>query len=274
MSYPKKSVFLVFVVTLLTSVVADTDCGYNPPSWSSNPTVQSGTSSWFSIVSQGGGACGWTPNDSDVYVAAISQPTLAEMCGQCGNCFNVTGPDVSVVVRVVDYCDLSQGPCAANGWTLDQTPFTIIAGSTSVGSVSVTFFPVACPETGDFVYSWGPGANQYYVPLHVGFHRYPLESVEIELNGVYQNLPQSVVDIWWYNPDGSQNIPTTVKFTDTAGQVVTDTISTSLSTTGNFNGGVQFPLLSGGGDGSGGDGSGSGGSSGAHLTPPAIYNFF
>jgi len=229
----------------LLLVSADTNCGYVPKPFPLHPKEKAGTSSWFNVVAQGGGACGYTPSNDDLYVAAVSQPTLAEMCGICGTCWHVTGPKGSATVRVVDYCDLSQGPCTANFWTLNDEPFVKIAGSTDVGSTSVTFKgPVACPEKGDFVYNYGPGVNQWYFALHVGFHRYPLKSVEVQLAGKWQSLPQSVVDIWWYNPQGTpQVIPTKIRINDTAGQSVQDTISQAFTDSAAFDGSVQFPKL-------------------------------
>jgi len=242
--------FLLAAVLLLSSyalllVSADTNCGWVPPAFHQKHKAQTGTSSWFNVIAQGGGACGYTPNADDVYVAAVSQPTLAQMCGMCGTCWRVTGPKGSATVRVVDYCDLSQGACAKNGWTLNEEPFVKIAGSTDVGSCAVTFKgPVACPEKGNFVYTYGPGVNQWYFAIRVGFHRYPLKTVEVQLAGKWVSLPQSVVDIWWYNPQGTpQVIPTMLRINDTAGQSVTDTISEPLTDASSFDGKKQFPVL-------------------------------
>jgi len=197
--------------------------------WNNNYTPVSGTSSWFDAVSQGGGACGYTPNTSDRYVAAYSAPTNAEMCAQCGTCFNVTGPTGSAVVRIIDYCDTSAGQCGPNFFTLDQVPYTVIAGSTGTGSVPITYYPVPCPYNQNLEYSYGPGGNQkWYVAIRVDWERYPLSSVEIMTNGTeggWYNLPRQTDNVWSYNPAPfPQVVPANVRVNDTAGQSIVDTL--------------------------------------------------
>jgi len=218
-----------------------------PPTWNNNPTTQSGTSSWFDAVAQGGGACGYTPNTNDRYVAAYSSPTVAEMCEQCGNCFNVTGPQGSVVVRIIDYCDVSQGTCNAGSFTLDKVPYTVIAGSTSTGSVSITYFPVACPYTIPLQYTWGPSGNQpYYVAIRVDWERYPLTSVEIMTGGTtgpYTSLPRQPDNVWSYNPSTAQVMPANVRVNDSTGVSIVDVLqSFSISC---YNSNNNFPYVTG-----------------------------
>jgi len=220
-----------------------------PSDWNSNPPVLSGTSSWFNAVAQGGGACGYTPSDSDRNVAAYSAPTVEEMCLNCGSCFNVTGPKGSAVVRIIDYCDTTQGSCATGFFTLDQVPYTVIAGSTGTGSVPVTYSAASCPETGNLEYTYGDGGDQkYYVAVRVDWHRYPLESFEIRSSGgssgPWASLPRASDNVWWYNPTGAgQVMPAEVRVNDTAGQSITDTLpSFSFSS---YTSSAQFPLLGG-----------------------------
>jgi len=268
---------VAFSALLYGSVLADTDCGYTPAPWTNDPPVQQGVSSWFNIVTQqgGNGACGQIHDANDIMVAAIGFPNLADMCGQCGNCFNVTGPVGSVVVRVIDYCDLGASQCTSPVWTLNEAPYIIIAGSTNTGSVPVTYFPVACPESGNVYFNWGAGnVGEFYIPLHVGFHRYPLQSVEYEFNGGWLSLPQSVGDIWWSNPAGPAAVPAQVRLNSTTGDSIVDTISFAFNSTSNHDGSVQFALFTGDGAGDGdGDGDAGDGDGGAAsvLFPNAVF---
>jgi len=207
--------------------------------WSNNPTTLSGTSTWFDAYAQGGGACGWTPNMNDLWVAAYSAPTTQQMCVQCGNCFNVTGPKGSAVVRVIDYCDTTKGSCPTGDWTLDKNPYTVIAGSTGTGSVSVTYYPVPCPFQTNLEYTLQSGVSQWWISINVANEIYPLESVEITHNGNWTLLPRASYNYWWYNPTGTpQDFPASIRCNSTNGDSVTDTV-TSL-TEGTWFGGANF----------------------------------
>jgi len=222
-------VLLLFIFN--SCVLGTTIINCNPaPAYNPSPSVQSGTSTWFDAYAQGGGACGWTPDMNDLYVAAYSAPTVPEMCVQCGNCFNVTGPKGSVVVRVIDYCDTTKGSCPTGVWTLDQNPYVVISGSTGTGSVAVTYFgPVPCPVTKNLEYTLQSGVSEWWISINVQNERYPLSSVEIQHNGNWTLLPRASYNYWWYNPTGTpQDFPTNIRVNDTKGDSETDTV-TSLS---------------------------------------------
>jgi len=237
--------------------------------WNSNYSPVSGTSSWFDAVSQGGGACGYTPDTNDRYVAAYSAPTNAEMCAQCGTCFNVTGPTGSAVVRIIDYCDTSAGTCGSNFFTLDEVPYTVIAGSTGTGSVPITYYPVPCNYNQNLEYTYGPAGNQvYYVAIRVDWERYPLSSVEIKVNGTtggWYNLPRQTDNVWSYNPTSKQIMPADVRVNDTAGQSITDTLPSF--TFSSYVGTAQFPYTETSTSGTGTSGSENNSSPASSLVP-------
>jgi len=261
----RTAVLVVVVLSLLCGLDLCTATYINcttPTAWSNNPTVLSGTSSWFDAIAQGGsskttGACRWVKSTSDINVAAYSAPTTPEMCVNCGNCFNVTGPVGSVVVRIIDYCDTTQGQCTTGFFTLDKVPYVVIAGSTGTGSVSIKYFPVQCPVQGTLQYLFQSGVDQWYVSINVANERYPLQSVEIMHGGQWQPLPRASYNYWYYNPTGTpQTFPTQIRVTDTLGQQIVDTLnSEDASGTTVFYSNSQFGGITSGNPSSTGSGS-------------------
>jgi len=234
--------FYVGVLVGLLSCIMLASCANifcnSAPAWNNNPQAVSGTATWFDAYAQGGGACGWTKNTNDLWVAAWSAPTTQDMCVECGNCFNVIGPTGSAVVRVIDYCDTTAGNCTTGSWTLDKNPYTVIAGSLGTGSVSVTYYPVPCNFTNNLEYTLQSGVGPYWISINVANEIYPLQSVEITHDGNWTLLPRASYNYWWYNPTGTpQDFPATIRVTDTKGDTLTDTLTSLNFTTffGNSN---------------------------------------
>lgn len=85
----------------------------------------------------GTGACGF-PASNDFMVAAINDEQYSK--ANCGKCVEVTGPNGTVVVRIVDKCP----GCDSGDLDLSQTAFSKIA-KLSAGRVKITWHFVACP---------------------------------------------------------------------------------------------------------------------------------
>lgn len=85
----------------------------------------------------GTGACGFAASN-DFMVAAINDEQYSK--ANCGKCVEVTGPNGTVVVRIVDKCP----GCDSGDLDLSQTAFSKIA-KLSAGRVKITWHFVACP---------------------------------------------------------------------------------------------------------------------------------
>lgn len=85
----------------------------------------------------GTGACGFAASN-DFMVAAINDEQYSKE--NCGKCVAVTGPNGTVVVRIVDKCP----GCSHGDLDLSQTAFSKIA-KLSAGRVKITWHFVACP---------------------------------------------------------------------------------------------------------------------------------
>jgi len=236
------AILILFSFLITTILSANTPCDA-APAWNPTPPIQSGTSSWFNATLQAGsnpttGACAWVVSKTDLYVAAYTASTSTAECTFCGDCYSVTGPKGTAVVRIIDYCDTSAGQCGLNvepQWTLNVEPFIVIAGSTGVGSCKATWNgPVACPVTGSLVYTGLSGTNVWYVSIRVANHRYPLKTVEFSnpgLGGNFTNINRYGGNQWYYNPTTQQQWPFTIRVTDVVGNVVTDTITLDMMST-------------------------------------------
>ena len=96
---------------------------------------QSGEATYYNA--EGVGACGiQTP--PDYLVAAINDEQYSK--ANCGRCASVTGPNGTVVVRIIDKCP----GCDAGDLDLSETAFSKIANK-SAGRVKITWRFVECP---------------------------------------------------------------------------------------------------------------------------------
>ena len=96
---------------------------------------ESGEATYYDATS-GLGACG-IKAPADYLVAAINDEQYSK--ANCGRCASVTGPNGTVVVRVIDKCP----GCGSGDLDLSEQAFAKIA-SKSAGRVKITWRFVAC----------------------------------------------------------------------------------------------------------------------------------
>ena len=147
----------------------------------------------------------------DGRLAAVGTSMFAGSA-RCGECLRVTGPEGSVVVRVVQLC----GGCSEDQIELSEPAFASIADPLeAVADISWT--RVACPvsEPVSFVFQ---NANPFYVKLQVREHRYGIESMS--LIGANDEYPMSrVVDNFFeINPSEAPVANVAVRITATTGE--------------------------------------------------------
>lgn len=216
-----------------------------------NP-LQTGEATYYDGA-DGRGNCGFDPIPGDLMVAAITyldygnpKPDTAPQNGPaavyCGAYAEVTGPNGSVVVRIVDKCpDVYVAPaygCAKGHLDLSQEAFAKVA-PVARGRVPITW-RVISPDVGrPLSYKIKDGSNQWWTAIQVRYHRNPLTKLEYRAaNGQWITMLR--MD---YNYFVGQNMgvgPYTLRVTDSYGNVLTDS-GIPLVPEGEFAGKGQFP---------------------------------
>ncbi|KAK9823091.1 hypothetical protein WJX72_000218 [[Myrmecia] bisecta] len=114
------------------------------------------------------------------------------------------------------------------------------------GIWDIEWYPVACNVGGGkFRYSF-QGSNNYYIKMAVTNTRVPVESIQLQVQGVWRDMQRSVDNYWIIQSlDGQCCLfPAQVRVTSVFGDSVIDTIALS-SPTGQVDGNQQFPLPAG-----------------------------
>jgi expansin (peptidoglycan-binding protein) len=101
----------------------------------------------------GSGNCSFDAAPGDPLVAAMNDADYAG-AGACGACVEVTGPDATIVVRVVDRCP----ECPAGDIDFSEAAFAMIAKK-ELGRVPITWQYVSCPVSGSLAYRFKEGSS-------------------------------------------------------------------------------------------------------------------
>lgn len=177
------------------------------------PAPSAGEATYYDA--DGTGTCSFEPS-SDFLVAALNDEDW-NTAAMCGACLDVTGPQGSVIVKVVDKCP----GCSAGDLDLSETAFKKIA-PLSAGRVDISWHVTACPVEGPVGYHFKAGDNKFYTPIQIRNHRYPIAKVEVkDAGGTFKAIPR--VDYNYFVPAEGLGVgPFTFRVTDTRGHVVTD----------------------------------------------------
>ena len=144
------------------------------------PAEASGEGTYYAAT--GAGNCSFDPSPNDLMVAAMNAVDY-RTAAWCGACLEVTGPDGTVTVRVVDQCP----ECAEGDLDLSQEAFERIA-PLAAGRVPITWRAVACEVTGPLAYHFKDGANPFWTAIQVRNHRYPIATLEALRGDLYFEL--------------------------------------------------------------------------------------
>jgi expansin (peptidoglycan-binding protein) len=164
----------------------------------------------------GAGNCSFDASPDDLMVAALNAPDYDD-AAWCGACVEVTGPSGTVTVRIVDQCP----ECQSGDLDLSREAFERIA-PLSAGRVAITWHEVACDVAGPIEYRFKDGSSQYWTAIQIRNHRYPIATVEAQIDDAWQDIPR--VDYnYFVDDDGLGPGPYTLRVTDTRGHIVEDT---------------------------------------------------
>jgi expansin (peptidoglycan-binding protein) len=194
------------------------------------PVEASGEATFYDAT--GAGNCSFDESPNDLLVGAMNNADYGT-ADLCGGCVEVSGPDGSVVVRIVDRCP----GCDPGDVDLSREAFAMIA-PLSAGRVPITWHEVACDVTGPVEYHFQDGANAFYTAIQVRNHRYPIATLEAEVDGAYVEIERLIYN-YFVEPDGLGAGPYNLRVTDVHGHIVEDTIELGDDVT--RTGTAQFP---------------------------------
>jgi hypothetical protein len=143
-------------------------------------------------------------------------PSEYASAAACGGYLQVSGPDGSVKVKVIDQCP----DCAAGHIDLSEAAFARLA-PLSAGLINVTYTSVTDPPLpGPVSIEVKQGSSQYWLALLAGNTGNPLASVQVQTASGWLSLARASYN-YWIAPSGAGPGPFTVRLTDTQGHQAT-----------------------------------------------------
>jgi expansin (peptidoglycan-binding protein) len=167
-------------------------------------------------VLSGTGNCSYPSAPAGGLYVALSPPEY-DGAAACGGYLEVSGPDGSVSVEVIDQCP----PCASGHIDLSEAAFSRIA-PLAAGLVSVTYRSVTDPPLPAPVSLLvKEGSSQYWLALLAMNTGNPLALVQVETaSGGWRDLARADYN-YWLASSGAGPGPFTVRLTDTDGHQIT-----------------------------------------------------
>jgi expansin (peptidoglycan-binding protein) len=164
----------------------------------------------------GSGACSFDPSPNALDVAALNSVDWAGSA-YCGACADVTGPNGSVRIRIVDLCP----ECKTGDLDLSPQAFEKIA-PLEQGRVPITWQLVSCDVPSHMRYRYKDGSNQWWTAVQVLDHRVPVASVEWSSDGeTFQEMERMDYN-YFLAENGFGTDAVTLRLTAMTGQTVTD----------------------------------------------------
>jgi expansin len=166
-------------------------------------------------VLQGLPNCSYPNPPADQLFVALS-PAEYDNAGGCGGYLEVTGPDGSVRVKVIDQCP----ECATGHIDLSEPAFAQLA-PLPAGLINVHYTYLTDPALpGPISIQVKDGSSQYWLALLADNTGNPLTSVAVQTSAGWQSLQQANYN-YWIAQSGAGSGPFTVRLTDNQGNVAT-----------------------------------------------------
>jgi hypothetical protein len=163
---------------------------------------------------RGMGNCSYPSPPADGLYVALSTREYAK-AARCGGYLEVSGPDGSVRVKVVDRCP----GCAAGHIDLSETAFARLA-PLSDGRIDVSYARLADPPLpGPLSVEVKRGSSRYWLGLLADNTGNPLASVQVRTSSGWLPLRRGSDNYW--TASGAGPGPFTARLTDTQGHQVT-----------------------------------------------------
>lgn len=176
----------------------------------------SGEATHYELASGGMGNCSYPSPPADQLYVALSPPEYGGSAA-CGSYLQVSGPDGSVTVEVVDQCP----ECQAGHIDLSEQAFAKIA-PLSAGLVPVTYHTIADPPLpAPLSMLVKTGSSAYYLALLPLNNGNPLATVAVSQgSGGWQELSRTAYG-YWLASSGAGPGPFSVRLTDSLGHQAT-----------------------------------------------------
>jgi len=197
------------------------------------PEDHAGEATYYTFA-DGTGNCLFDATPLDLMIGAMNDTdyTNSEVCGEC---VSLTGPDGTIMIRIVDRCP----ECAVGDIDLSPEAFSLIA-DISRGRVPITWHVVPCEVTGPIEYHFKDGSNQWWTAVQIRNHRHAIAALEF-LNSQQIFIPVNRVQYnYFVDTSGMGPGPYTFRVTDIYGHVLVDSGIPHIEN-GSFAGQAQFP---------------------------------
>lgn len=163
---------------------------------------------------------------------------------KCGVCYELTGPNGTVIVQVADMCPVQGNSlCAGDIDHFDLGPNSATFGQVanpSWGQTIITKRQVACPVTGNVGVRTKEGVSAYWMALLVFNHRVGVSMVQIkDGSGVWRNMTRQPYNYWVYSPSGAIVAPFSIQIFSVLNDIVSMSIP-SLAAAQVYTSSAQF----------------------------------
>jgi expansin (peptidoglycan-binding protein) len=154
----------------------------------------------------------------------------------CGAYVELTGPNGTIVIRIVDQCP----ECPAGNIDLSPLAFSKIA-ELDKGRVPITWRVISPDISGPIRYRFKEGSSQWWTAVQIRNHRNPIAKFEYLKSGQFTAVPREDYN-YFVESSGMGPGPYTFRVTDSYGNVLTDS-GIALNVAGEVAGAAQFPKM-------------------------------
>jgi expansin (peptidoglycan-binding protein) len=133
--------------------------------------VHAGDGTYYASADNSGN-CMFSASPSDLYFGAMNQTDYASSAA-CGMCAQVTGPDGTIFIHIVDRCP----ECKPGDIDLSTSAFAKLA-ELSLGRVPIQWVYMPCVVSGPIVYHFKDGSNQWWTAVQIRNHRFGIARFE------------------------------------------------------------------------------------------------
>ncbi|MBK7894157.1 MAG: hypothetical protein IPJ90_04550 [Anaerolineaceae bacterium] len=183
----------------------------------------------------GEGNCAFDPSPQNMMIAALNHVDYAN-AAYCGAYIQVTGPQGSVMVRIVDQC----ANCPEGDVDLSVEAFAKIA-PISAGRVPISWQFVSPPLDGPVQYYFKSDSHNYWMALQMRNHRNPIAKFEFWNGSSFVEIPRASYNYYEIQSSGGPfTSPFRFRVTDSFGNVLVDN-NIPFSPGVAVNGSAQFP---------------------------------
>jgi len=192
----------------------------------------SGDGTFYAKVSDGGN-CSYGHVDSPLFGAM--NHTDYDNSGACGACAEVSGPDGSVKIQIVDQCP----ECKPGDIDLSEDAFSALA-SLDRGRIPISWHYVPCEVQGPVVYRYKEGSSKWWGGVQVKNSPHAIAKFEYQKDGEWHEVHREPYN-YFIVDSGFGDPPYAFRVTDVKGDVIEDH-DIPLLESGDTPGKSQFPV--------------------------------